>query len=183
MIELKVYFEGGVFTVPKEIYIGLIALLGVGAISLIIWKGLKKGLRYSTLLLLTEWIFLIVGTAVVFRETSADRNISLIPFKSYWDFGENSYFMECFAINMLNVAMFIPVGLLAGLGFKDIKWKKVIAFGGTLSIAIELLQLIFKRGLCEVDDVIHNTVGCIIGYGIASALLQVSRLCKRVIRA
>ncbi len=183
MIELKVYFEGGVYNIPKEIYIGLIALLGVGAISLIIWKGLKKGLRYSTLLLLAEWVFLILGTAVLFRETSADREFSLMPFKSYWDFGEHSYFMECFAINILNVAMFIPVGLLAGLGLKDMTWKKAIALGGALSITIELLQLIFMRGLCEVDDIIHNTVGCVIGYGIASALLQVSRLCKRVIRA
>ena len=36
----------------------------------------------------------------------------------------------------------------------------------SLSIMIELLQFILKRGLCETDDVIHNVLGAAIGFGI-----------------
>ena len=50
---------------------------------------------------------------------------------------------------------------------------RVMAVGAGISVMIELLQLIFKRGLCEVDDVIHNVLGTLIGYGIAKIILMV----------
>ena len=31
---------------------------------------------------------------------------------------------------------------------------------------IEVLQFVFKRGYAEVDDVVHNVVGCVVGFGI-----------------
>jgi len=39
-----------------------------------------------------------------------------------------------------------------------------------LSIGIEILQFVMKRGLSEVDDVMHNTIGCMMGYGISRLL-------------
>ena len=129
-------------------------------------KGLREGLRKSVVLLLTEWMLLILCSAVVFREVRAERLFNVIPFWSYFNYGQNSYLKEMSAINILNVVMFIPVGLLLGLGFREMTWKKAIMAGAGLSIFIELLQLIFKRGLCETDDVIHNVLGCMVGYGI-----------------
>ena len=49
-------------------------------------------------------------------------------------------------------------------------WWKTIGLGCLISMSIEALQYIFKHGFCEVDDVIHNTLGCAIGCGIASLL-------------
>lgn len=39
-------------------------------------------------------------------------------------------------------------------------------FGFSFSVCIEFLQLVWKRGTCEFDDIFHNTLGCMIGYGI-----------------
>ena len=64
---------------------------------------------------------------------------------------------------LANVIMFLPVGMLVGWIWR---WKGLwVAFG--LSAAIEILQLVTSRGLCEFDDVFHNMVGAIIGVGIA----------------
>ena len=63
---------------------------------------------------------------------------------------------------LTNVIMFVPVGVLAGSIWR---WKGLWTAAG-LSIAIELLQLVTSRGLCEFDDVIHNMVGAVIGVGI-----------------
>ena len=42
-----------------------------------------------------------------------------------------------------------------------------VSFWGLfLSFAIESLQFVLKKGLAETDDIIHNTLGCLIGYGI-----------------
>ena len=35
-----------------------------------------------------------------------------------------------------------------------------------LSILIELLQYVFKIGHCDIDDVISNTIGGLIGIGL-----------------
>lgn len=118
---------------------------------------------------------LVVGITVIFREPRAERSFSLIPFLSYFDYGTNSYFMEKAALNILNVVLFMPVGLLLGFmvhgswfTVNERRWLWVMVVGCGLSVLIEVLQFVFKRGLCEVDDVIHNVLGCMIGYGVAS---------------
>lgn len=97
----------------------------------------------------------------------------MIPLWSYWDYGEHSYFMEMFGENILNVLLFVPIGFLAGCGLQRMIWKNVLFFGGGLSVFIELLQFVFKKGFCETDDIIHNVLGCIIGYGLWRAVSYV----------
>ena len=60
-----------------------------------------------------------------------------------------------------NILFFIPYGLL--FPWKD-NWKRVFVTALVLSIFIELSQFIFNLGWCEVDDVISNTLGAMIGY-------------------
>lgn len=67
----------------------------------------------------------------------------------------------------------IPVGLLLGSAFKQMTWWKALLIGCSISITIEALQFWFLRGFSEVDDVMHNTVGCIIGYIIYSILVRI----------
>ena len=164
MTELRCYFLSAFNRVPIPVYWVLLAVFGIGLIALVWSRGLRRGLRSGAVLLLMEWVLLILCGAVVFREAHAERAFNLIPLSSYFNFSENSYLMEKAAINILNVAMFLPVGLLLGLGFKNITWKRALLVCLGLSVLIELLQLIFKCGLCEVDDVIHNVVGGAIGY-------------------
>jgi glycopeptide antibiotics resistance protein len=67
---------------------------------------------------------------------------------------------------ILNILVFIPVGLLLGIALNTATWKKAFIIGVCISIMIEISQFIFKRGFTEFDDVIHNVVGCLIGYGL-----------------
>ena len=172
MTELRVYTNSVVSGVPILMYLGLLTVLSIGLVLLLWRKGLRDGLRYSTMLLLAEWVFLVLCVSVLFRESEEDYRFNLIPLSSYFDYGENSYLMEKAALNILNVVLFFPVGLLLGCGFRGMTWRKVLAFGIGLSVTIELLQLAFKRGLCETDDVIHNVVGCLIGYGLYKAIAR-----------
>lgn len=77
-----------------------------------------------------------------------------------------------------NVIMFVPVGVLAG---RIWRWKG-LGFGVGLSCAVEMLQLITSRGLCEFDDVIHNAVGTVIGVGIVVAGKVVMKYQKQEIQ-
>lgn len=164
--ELKVFTLGTIEDVPKNVYFVQAVLLVVGSLLYLWRKGLLEGLRCTMFLLLAEWVFLIFGICLLFRESATERCFNFVPFSSYFDYGENSYFLERAALNVLNVALFIPVGFLLGPGFKGINWKNVLLIGLGLSFLIELLQFIFIRGLCETDDLIHNVLGCAIGFGI-----------------
>jgi glycopeptide antibiotics resistance protein len=70
---------------------------------------------------------------------------------------------------LMNILFFIPYGLL--FPWKD-NWKRVFVTALILSVFIELSQFIFNLGWCEVDDVISNTLGAMIGWG---AIRQISR--------
>jgi len=65
----------------------------------------------------------------------------------------------------MNVIVFIPVGMILGslLRVKG-SWLIVLLIGCSISVTIEALQFWFMKGFSEVDDVMHNTVGCIVGY-------------------
>ncbi len=170
MVEIQFYANNVVSGIPVSILWGLLGLFVVGLLVLMWRKGFWRGLRYGAMLLLAEWMLLVLCAIVFFRETSAERGYNLMPFWSYWDYGEHSYFMEMFGENILNVLLFVPIGFLAGCGLRGITFKKVLCLGGGLSVFIELLQFFFKKGFCETDDVIHNVLGCMIGYGLVKLI-------------
>ena len=66
----------------------------------------------------------------------------------------------------MNVVAFIPIGLLLGISFPGMKWWSVLLTGGAFSLLIETLQFFLRRGFAEFDDVGHNVVGCMVGYGV-----------------
>lgn len=70
----------------------------------------------------------------------------------------------------MNVVVFIPVGLLLGIAFKQMILWKAVLIGCGIAITIESLQFFFMRGFSEADDVLHNTVGCLMGFGIITIL-------------
>lgn len=61
--------------------------------------------------------------------------------------------------------------ILPTFNIKNKIWWKVALIGLVFSSFIELSQLVLKRGLCETDDVIHNTVGCVVGYIMGICLI------------
>lgn len=156
-------------SVPHEMYMMLSILLCVGAVISFCVFGVQKGLRYSLGLLLVEYVFLLLESTVFLRVMKVGREFNVIPFWSYQSYfrGEDEWLLP---ENIMNVAVFMPVGLLLGLIFRPISWVKVLAIGACLSVGIELMQFVLKRGFAEFDDVMHNTVGCLIGYGIYFAL-------------
>lgn len=65
---------------------------------------------------------------------------------------------------ILNILLFIPMGFLIPYmhWFKH-AWK-VILFGLMASLIVETIQLVTKLGFFDIDDLINNTVGTVIGY-------------------
>lgn len=64
---------------------------------------------------------------------------------------------------LLNILLYVPLGYLLHYAFPNLSWRKVIFAGFLLSVLTEGTQLILKLGLCEVDDLISNTLGTTVG--------------------
>lgn len=74
----------------------------------------------------------------------------------------NPHWKEDVIQNVSNILFFVPFGLFFPLK----KWKTVLLTSLVFSVAIEGIQYVGGFGLCELDDVICNTVGAMIGYWI-----------------
>ncbi len=114
--------------------------------------------------LLAGYAFLILAETVLIRRPYAGLHLKLEPLWSWrvWQAQKEQI--------LANVIIFIPVGLLVGLLWK---WEGLLAAAG-FSFMIELLQLITARGLCEFDDILHNMIGAVIGFGIVMSAKRVA---------
>lgn len=78
-----------------------------------------------------------------------------------------------------NAALFIPTGILLPVVYKKLNsFGKVVAAGAFISLCIEILQLPFASRASDIDDIILNTLGVVIGYGIY-ALVKKLRAARR----
>ena len=164
--------------IPMAVYEGLLSVLCLGVVVIIACYGLKRGWRGIAGLLLTEYVVVILCSTVFFRPGTESRKHIFTPFWSYNAIQEGKE--ELLVENIMNVMAFVPVGLLMGAGIKGLKWWHALYVGACLSVSIEILQFVFKKGFLEFDDVMHNTLGCMIGYGVyAVARYGFERISKR----
>ncbi len=75
-----------------------------------------------------------------------------------------------------NFGMFIPSGIILPILYKRLNtfWR-VLAAGALMSLCIELLQLPFVARISDVDDLILNTLGTAVGFGLYSGVRKLKR--------
>ncbi|MBQ5951608.1 MAG: VanZ family protein [Lachnospiraceae bacterium] len=75
-----------------------------------------------------------------------------------------------------NVAMFIPSGIVLPIVYKKLnRFWKTAAAGALISLCVEVLQLPLSSRASDVDDLILNTLGVAVGYGIYAAVRRLKR--------
>lgn len=150
------------WTVREIIFFMILFLILIG-ILLKLLKG-KKLSRVQFWGWIALYVFLsIVFASTIFTRTPGERFYELVPFWSWWEvvFNHNMGLLE---ENILNIILFLPIGGILTTVSNRIDWKHAAGVGLGISVVIELSQLIFCRGWFEWDDMIHNTLGCVIGY-------------------
>lgn len=92
----------------------------------------------------------------------------LVPFEiiSYYVKNVHSFDDWFFKNLACNIIMFMPYGFLVPLFSKKNKWWQVLIFGVILSVLLEVIQGLLGIGISDIDDVILNSFGLLVGYGI-----------------
>lgn len=110
-----------------------------------------------------------IATAFPFR-------VNLVPLVNLFDYDNKRDLL----VNVIgNVAMFIPSGIVLPIIYKRLDtFAKVLLAGEGISLCIEIIQLPFSVRATDIDDLILNTVGVIMGYGIYALTRYVRRTKK-----
>lgn len=136
------------------------------------WKReLQLLLVYICIIVVTRFTFCPFGKVddkiqplVFYKDNWFPFRINLLPFVNLFDY---PVFKEALLNIIGNTTMFIPVGIIWPIVFKKLDTPaKVITAGVGYSLCIEILQLPFYDRVSDVDDLILNSLGYIIGYGI-----------------
>lgn len=124
-------------------------------------RNLSKTAATAVVIFYLVAVFSVVGIPTV-TSWHVDPAFNLIPIidivNSPLDYIRNT---------VLNIILFVPFGFLLATLWKEYRSLRTVALAGlTLSILIEVLQ-IFTFRLTDVDDLITNTAGAVLGFYIA----------------
>ncbi len=103
--------------------------------------------------------------------------LNWVPFVNLFDYTRRRTLLT----NVLgNMALFLPSGFLLPLAYPRLNrlWKAILT-GVVMSLCIELLQLPISSRVSDVDDLILNTLGFLLGYGLCAALQHGLRRAKK----
>jgi len=112
-------------------------------------------LIYSAVLV---WVLILkLGVEFSYMDT---RSVNFTPFRELRAFGFKSNILEI----LLNVVIFIPMGLYSGALFKNWGLIKHVLVFLVISLCIESLQYALAIGAFDITDLITNTLGGILGW-------------------
>lgn len=162
---LSLQFRG----IPDSVFIVSFLALSILIVLLFMFRMDRRTTRMSVLLmLLMEYVFLMFCSTVICRELHQNTTrIELMPFWNYQDVLFSGKPMRYWEV-ILNIALYSPIGFLLGCFYKRILPAILICV--LLSVITEVLQYVLHRGLCETDDVIHNTLGGMLGWTLCISL-------------
>lgn len=121
--------------------------------------------------MLIGYLILYAYLTLSYRQPSDQPQINLEPLWSY----REAFRIKAGSIRirrlglarqiLLNLLVMIPIGLLLPLVYHRCCHPYILAAltGFILSVMTETVQYFTRLGLCELDDVFHNTLGCLLG--------------------
>lgn len=168
----------------QNIVIFEVILLVLMAVKAYRERQVKKSVVCYVLYSYVFWIFVSAVLARIHWEIWNVKpvdfsKINWLPFYSYSIIaaGNKAYLQQV----VMNCWMLFPVGFLLPGACGTLKISSGVKICFCLSAAIEILQLIYGCGLCEVDDIIHNVLGGFLGVCFFRLSCKISILLKRKI--
>ena len=145
---------------------GAIVSLPLVLIYIFLFDQERAKRRWGWMALLTLYLnamYIVVGVPGA-QYIVWDPTLNLIPFQ---DFSASNI-----TGMVLNMIMFAPLGFLLPAYFERYRhWGRTLAAGFLTSLAVELIQLFTFRAT-DVDDLIMNTLGTLVGFLLAKLIFR-----------
>ncbi len=138
-------------------------LIGLPVSAAVLWvkrkvvRGGKKVLDISVSAFCVYFAVIILIT-LLSRESGGSKVVDLQLF-STWGINRRNN-----ALVAENVLLFIPYGFLSSAAFRGMRnILSCTAFGAATSVGVECLQLVTGRGFFQLDDILTNAMGAMLG--------------------
>lgn len=144
-------------------------------------KSKENFCLYKELLNLFFVVYILcLFQVVTFQDVSSFGTNNFIPFKEIlrYNFGSRLFIKNIIG----NVVMFIPYGFFISYYGKSNKWKGALLLVLIASTVIECTQLAIGR-VFDVDDILLNVVGGMLGYLIYKLLNKTANILPKVFKS
>lgn len=144
---------------PYGLVAGIIVAIVLGAINDRRVRKQKKPFSVTAITGFFMYIVIVLFITFLSRESGSRSGIDLELFSTWGINRRNNAFV------VENVLLFIPYGFLCAWVFKSAKkFLPCMMIGLATSLGIEFMQLVTGRGFFQIDDILTNTAGAVIGY-------------------
>jgi glycopeptide antibiotics resistance protein len=121
--------------------------------------------------------FHVVPTDELYKQqvsVGAYTSYNFVPFRTIALFLSDAVSLSAAFFNLAgNIILFVPFGFLLPLLWNKMKHAFPIFLTAlSLSIIFELYQLLTNTGQCDIDDVILNTSGSMVGFLLYTLLMK-----------
>lgn len=150
----------------EMVLMGLLVLLAGIVLAIALHGTFRhfRELKKSCLAIFLMYLLGIAYIALLSRSESREAVIRMVPFAWLKQSGAEADAM----LNhmLLNAVMFIPMGVLFPMicPSRLSRWSYVLGIGLMSTVAIEATQLVLSLGQCDIDDIIANVLGTVVGY-------------------
>ena len=160
----------------NQIMPGVIPAVVLAAAALIVCLA-RKVPRGRTVYwtLFAAYAGFVIGETILnasFVPGDYSSGVNLVPFRDliYYTRRRLSwYFWQA----LLNVVLFLPYGVFLKIGRRKLWVSALIGFGS--SLLIEAVEYVTNRGVFDVDDLILNTLGVVIGWLLMSLVYRIRK--------
>jgi hypothetical protein len=125
----------------------------------------------AAVFLLVAWMTLVVGLTILDRGADYGGQVNFWLLSGYVTAWNNRSLIE-FQFIVFNMIMFMPLGFLLPLLEKRLRrYVPILVISVMVSLCVETAQLLTARGIFDLDDILHNTLGGLAGYRLIDAVL------------
>ena len=137
------------------------------------WSRIYKG-KLVTYFIDGLYITYLVYVTLGMRYMGMRREVDLILFDDFRISSKEYHFL------IENVLLFIPFGFLAPATYRFFgKLRNMLPAAFLISVLIEILQYIFRCGKSEIDDVVLNVAGALVGGILYKILYKTGSVVKQ----
>lgn len=168
----ELFLSGKLNWTGKELISACIFLTVCAVVLFVLLSRVKIKLHQAIAgFLLAVFFCLLFSYCVFSRASGSEPRYNLELFWSWrWILAGNT---RTLAEVLLNVVLLVPVGVsLPILMNKKKAWWTGLLIGLGVSVCIEVMQLVTRRGLFEWDDMIHNSIGCMVGTFVGNGFVK-----------
>ncbi len=105
-----------------------------------------------------------------FGGTNTSHAANFVPFKTILSYLLGAKGLLIGGINLIgNIVLPVPIGFLVPLLYEKLTWKKSLILAVATGLTLEVLQVVLHVGIFDIDDVILNALGVMIGFWMFQA--------------